>query len=212
VLGELPATLFLLVPGFLGLRAFLIASYERRLTQTELVLWSLVSAFAVIIPATALWHEWFDGPSFQTILVDPTKMHTSQAIVMYIVPPVAGALLGAFDSRNGLNWVLRRLGIDPSRSQDVWQRVLVSTRPHPFARRRQAHFVQIRLNSGEEFYGYPRLVTENRSGTAEILLQKVRFRRNDQQEWVALPRHAALVDASQISSMLVEDGGTLVLR
>ena len=58
--GEIPVVLLLLLPGFVAVQVFNWVSHKRRLSDFEMLLWMLISSFALLAPTATIWHQLDD--------------------------------------------------------------------------------------------------------------------------------------------------------
>jgi hypothetical protein len=173
--SDVPATLLILLPGFLALQVFRLVSPGRRPSDLETLLWSLAAAFAILTPTTVVWHQIDCGvPSLVDLIKYPPSVPMRLTVVLYAAAPLAGGLVGHLDRSQRLERWAERIGVDLSRRRDVW-----------FLAFRDPYYVRVYLKNGDLLYGWPeRISTDRRAEATEIYLTNTFIWDMQSEKWV----------------------------
>lgn len=167
--ADLPATVLLLLPGYVAVRFFFWRSHWRTQSDLELVLGSLGAAFLLLGPLAFVWHEAWNGPTFQQLIQRPSDFPRWMPLVLFVLAPVLGTALGWADRSGGLALVLRPVGIDLRRREDVWWTVFNDER-----------WCIVYLSDGTVLYGWPSAYSrDRRDASTELYLSRVAVRQDD---------------------------------
>jgi hypothetical protein len=188
--SDIPATLLILLPGFVALQTFRLVSPRRHLSDFETALWSLAVAFAILAPTTTAWHRIdSDVPSLAALVRQPASVPTRLAVALYAVAPLAGWGLGHLDRSRRLEQLAQAVRVDLTRRRDVW-----------FVVFRDPYYVLVYLKSGALLYGWPERFSTDRTGEAtELYLTNTRVWKPEVDDWVEHVGIAGVwIDASSI--------------
>ena len=198
MLTELPATILVLLPGYVVVRFFLWGSHWREQSSLEIILWSLGAAFLILVPLSGAWNRWWGGPSFVELLSSNGEIPWQMALALYVAAPPLGALLGRADRSGVFGYVLWPLGIDLQRREDVW--FFVFSRPR---------WCRVRTKDGRTYYGWPQHFSrDRRSNATELYLVKAQ-RLGDDGKFADLDEaiDGIWLDASNIAGIAVTKYG-----
>ena len=191
--ADLPATILLLLPGYVAVRLFFWRSHWRAQSDVKLVLWSLGSAFLLLAPVSALWHELWDGPAFTQILRQPSDFPAWMPVALFAAAPVLGSVAGWVEDSGALQAAAARVGIDLRRREDVWWVIFSEPR-----------WCIAHLTDGTVIFGWPTAFSRDRREEAtELYLTEIAVRGSDDAWDDISDVHGMWVEAEKIQRLYV---------
>jgi hypothetical protein len=151
-----------LAPGFLFVKIFGWTARQRRITDLQLNIWSIVVSALLLVGVRYSLDSWRHQPALTTIFKDPSKAFIGLWLVVIASGCFLGYSLGRLDRWKWLGEQLKKLGINLGNSLDLWQVALD-----------EYEYAQIWLRDGTRLYGFVAGFSTNRAEPTEIQLALV---------------------------------------